>query len=201
MKGSEILERFEKAKAIVAKRGQQLGESGDYLRSQGYDIGVDGFNVCTFGERDVKLSYSADNCCGRPWHIAEHVYIGGCEILLGEVEPGRDYDVPSNMSRIEMLEKGLIKPKAFEVFGIGGGAPDRFHGRFNTFEEADQQARRLCQEDIDRFKKDRDFRPYVPCGVKNYEILAKERGELRHYRSYCYEGHEIWFVVKDVEED
>lgn len=200
MKGSEILERFEKAKKIVAERGWQLGESGDYLRSNGYDIESNGFNVCWFSERDIKLSYRANNC-GSPWHIAKRVYISGCEIPLGEVEPDRDYEVPPNLSRIEMLEKGLIKPKAFEVFRIGGGAPDRFHGRFNTFEEADQQARRLCQEDIDRFNKDRDFRPYTPWGVKNYEILAKERGELRHYRSYCYEGHEVWFAVKDVEED
>ena len=198
MKGSEILKRFEKAKAIVAKRGQQLGEPGDYLRSEGYDIEVNGFNVCTFGERDVKLSYSANNCCGRPWHIAERVYIGDREILLGAVEPDRDYDVPPNLSRIEMLEKGLIKPKAFEVFGIGGGAPDRFHGRFDTFEEADQRARQLCQEKISRLKKDRDWGPHTPWSVRNYELLAKERKELRHYRSYCYEGHETWFAVKDV---
>lgn len=200
MKGSEIIARFEKAKAIVEKRGRQLGEPGDYLRSSGYDIEVDGFNVCTFCERDVKLSYIASNC-GRPWGIADCVFIGCDKMLLGEVEPDMDYDVPSNLSRIEMLEKGLIKPKSFEVYEIGGGAPDRLCGRFDTFEKADQQARRLCQEDIDRSKKDSHFRPYTPCGVNNYEILAKERGELRHYRSYCYQGHEVWFAVKDVEED
>ena len=201
MKGSDILKRFEKAKAVVAKRHHELGESGDYLRSNGYDIESDGFNVCHFSERDIKISYIADNCCGRPWGICERIYVGANKMSVEEIDPQKDYEVPPNPSRMEMLEKGLIKPKAFRVYEIGWRMADRKMGEFDTFEKADQFAMQLCKKEIDRLREDRDWRPHTPCSVMDYELLAKERGELRHYRSYCYEGHEYWYAVKDVEED
>ena len=43
MLGSEILKRFEKAKQVVQKRFGKLGEIGDFLRHNGYEVHLDGF--------------------------------------------------------------------------------------------------------------------------------------------------------------
>ena len=102
---------------------------------------------------------------------------------------------------MELLENGIIKPKSFRVFDVGGRYADRNKGEFDSFEKADQCARQLCQEEIERLRKDRDWRPHTPSSVRNNELRAKELGELRHYTDYCYQGHEYWFAVKDVTED
>ena len=200
MKGSEILERFEKAKQVIAKKSGSLGEIGDFLRYNGYLVYRDGFSVCSFGEYDIKLRFSAD-CCDRPWSIWNRLYIGDKvdgELLVAEIDPEADYDMPPNLSRTEMLEQGLIKPKAFRVLDVGGSYADRVRGEFGTLEKADEQARHLCQKEIDRLRKDNNLRPYTPTSVRNDAHQAKERGELRHYLDYCYQGHEYWFAVVDV---
>lgn len=199
MKGSEILARYNKAKQVVAKKSGSLGEIGDFLRYSGYLVYYDGFSVCGFGEYDIKLRFSADCCCDRPWGISNGLRIGDKvdgELLVAEINPEADYDVPPNLSRTEMLEQGLIKPKAFRVLDVGSRYDDR--GEFDAFEKADEQARRLCQKEIDRLRKDDHWRPHTPTSVRNDAHKAKERGELRHYLDYCYEGYEYWFAVVDV---
>lgn len=198
MNGSEILQRFAEAKAVVEKLYHQLGEPGDYLRGNGYDIEVNGFNVCTFGERDVKLSYIADNCCGRPWGICERIFINGRKTSVDDIDPDRDYDVPRNPSVAELLETGSIKPRAFLVYDLGSGQEKKV-GEFESFERADAYARHCCQQEIDRLRKDRDWRPHAAREVRNDPLRAKEKEELRHYETYNYEGHRYWFAVKAAE--
>ena len=157
-------------------------------------------STCRFGEQDVKIRYGAS----ESWKIRDIIHFNdhyGDKLPVGAINPDEDYNILPNPSRMELLEKGIIKPKSFRVFDVGGRYADRNKGEFDSFEKADQCARRLCQEEIDRLRKDRDWRPHTPSGVKNDELRAKERGELRHYRNYCYEGYEYWFSVVDVLED
>ena len=200
MKGSEILKRFEKAKQVVQKRFGVLGEIGDFLRHNGYEVHLDGFSTCRFGEQDVKIRYGAS----ESWKIWDIIHFNDHyddKLPVGAINPDEDYNILPNPSRTELLEKGIIKPKSFRVFEVGGRYADRNKGEFDTFEKADQCARRLCQEEIERLRKDRDWRPHTPSSVRNNELRAKELWELRHYTDYCYQCHEYWFAVKDVRGD
>lgn len=201
MKGAEIIKRFEKAKAVIAERSGRLGEIGDFLRGHGYEVYCNGFSVCHFGERDFKLRYGAD-CCDKPWHIGTVIYFNDHhddKLPTKAINPDEDYTILPNPSRVEMLEKGWITPKSFGVFEIG---PKTFKqvGECATLEKADELARRLCKEEIERLRKDDDWRPHAASAVRNDEFLAKERGELRHYRDYYIDGREFYFAVRDIQE-
>lgn len=200
MKGSEILERFAKAKAAVAKYSGRLGEIGDGLRSDGYEVHYDGFSICNFGERDVKLRYKASSCCGDPWHLCGIVYgdlswKGGMRVDC--IDPQSEYDIAENPSESDLLERGQLRPRAYSVCDTSSGQI-REMGEFGSFEEADAYARSYCQREIDRLVKDPDWRPHTATAIRNDPIRAKERGELRHYEYYNYQGHRSWVGVGTV---
>lgn len=202
MKGAEIIERFRKAENWVAQRAGHLGEIGDFLRHHGYLVDYDGFNVCGFGEQDVHLRYSAD-CCDSPWWINSHVAYGeygGNKIQVSQIDPTADYDVPKFLSMSELLEKGLIEPKAFGVFELTNHTRILV-GKEYTIEKADEIAKRLCQDTIQRYRNDPDLRRYTESSAKNNSFLAKERGVFKWYRAYNYDGHHVMFVVEDIKED
>lgn len=202
MKGSEILERIKCAKGIVARRSGMLGEIGDFLRSHGYEVHQDGFSVCNFGEKDVKLSYKADNCCGRPWGMYEAASIGDvCEYTpAAKIDPDKDYDVPLNLSTAEKIEKGILKPKSYLVISQHSGHRNRM-GKRDSLKEAEEFAVCLCQKEINRLREDSTWRPYTPSSVRDNPLSAKERGEVRHYTNYDYKGHECWFAILAVIEE
>lgn len=199
MKGSEILERLAKARTAVAKYSGRLGEIGDGLRSDGYEVYYDGFSACDFGERDVKLRYKA-SCCDSPWHLCGIVYgdLSWTEGMQGDcIDPQSEYDIAENPSESDLLERGQLRPQAYSVCDTGSG---RFRemGKFGSFEEADAYARSYCQREIDRLRKDRDWRPHTASAIRNDPIRAKERGELRHYEYYNYQGHRSWVGIVAV---
>lgn len=199
MKGSEILERFAKAKTAVAKRSGRLGEIGDGLRSDGYEVHYDGFSICDFGERDVKLRYKA-SCCDSPWHLCGTVYgdLSWTEGMRVDcIDPQSEYNIAENPSESDLLERGQVKPRAYSVCDMSSG-PCRKMGEFDSFEDADAYARHCCQKEIDRLRKDRDWRPHAATQVRNDPLRAKEREELRHYEYYNYEGHRSWVGVVTV---
>lgn len=198
MNGSEILQRFAHAKAEVAKRSGVLGEIGDYLRARGFEVHYDGFSVCDFGERDVKLRYKA-SCCDSPWHLCGTVYgdPSWTEGMRGDcIDPQSEYNIAENPSESDLLERGQLKPRAYSVCDMSSC---RKMGEFGSFEDADAYARHCCQQEIDRLRKDRDWRPHAAREVRNDPLRAKEKGELRHYETYNYEGHRYWFAVNAAE--
>lgn len=199
MKGAEIIERFRKAENWVAQRAGHLGEIGDFLRHHGYLVDWNGFSVCDFGEQDVKLRYSAD-CCGRPWQIRSRIAYGNAdELLVSQIDPAADYDVPMFLSMSERLEKGLIDPKEFGVFEITNRTR-KLGGKASTIDKADEIAKRLCQDTINRYRNDRDLRRYTESEAKNNSFLAKEQGVFKYYRAYYYDGYYVTFVVEDIKE-
>lgn len=199
MKGSEILERFAKAKAAVAKRSGELGEIGDYLRSRGFEVHYDGFSICNFGERDVKLRYKA-SCCDSPWHLCGTVYgdLSWTEGMRVDcIDPQSEYNIAENPSESDLLERGQIKPRAYSVCVTSSGQYSKMR-EFGSFEDADEYARSYCQSEIDRLRKDRDWRPHTASAIRNDPIRAKEKGELRHYEYYNYQGYRSWTSVETV---
>lgn len=201
MKGAEIIERFKKAEKLVAQRAGRIGEIGDFLRHHGYLVGWDGFSVCDFGEQDVHLRYSAD-CCARPWQICSHIVYGewgGGTVLVSQIDPIADYEVPPFLSMSERLEKGLIEPKAFGVFEVTNSTR-KLVGRASTIEKADEIAKHLCHDKIQRLRKVPDLRRYTASSAENNAFLAKERMRFRHYEAYNYDGYPIVFAVEDIKE-
>lgn len=207
MKGSEIIERWQKASKAVCAKGRRLGEVGGMLRGMGYDIYYDGFNTCTFAEKGLEISYNG-NDYDKPWHAEPVVRLSGEKyyIPVGEkktylryIDPDKTYDVEQRISKAEAFERGLVKYESFVVCSESNRAiSDKWY--FDTFEEADKCAREVCQERIERRFSDRECRPYFNTSVCNDAQRALENGELRHYQWYNYDGHRCWINVRGTNE-
>lgn len=202
IKGSEVIERWNKANELTKKLGRSLGEKGYYFHRNGYDVWYDGFNICTFGCKDIKLSFSAYNWTeDHHWEMKTRVNIGGKEIYIHDkwskniINPDAEYEFEYNYSLAQMFEKGIIKPTRFKVTNESNKAIGEWW-YFDTFEEADKYAREECQKRIDRRFNDPSCRQYYMTSVRNNEQDAKECNELRHYSWYQIDLKDFWMTVR-----
>jgi hypothetical protein len=100
----------------------------------------------------------------------------------------------------ELLEKGLIEPKAFCVYEMSNRSR-KLVGEASTIEKADEIAKRLCQDTIQRYRNDPDLRRYTESSAKNNSFLAKEKGVFKCYRAYYYDGYYVRYDVEGIKED
>lgn len=208
IKGSEIIERWKKAKELTKKLGSSLGEKGYYYHRNGYDVWNDGFNSCTFGCKDIDLSFRSYNWTDdHHWELANSIYVEGREMYAERqswmyrenhpslIIPDEEYEFKHNYSLAELFEKGFIHPTKFKVTNESNKAVGEWW-YFDTFEEADKYARDECQRRIERRFNDPSCRQYYMTSVRNNEQEAKECHELRHYSWYQYEMYDHWMTVR-----
>jgi len=196
--GRQILGLYEKAKkAVENAHAMAGGELGGYLRGT-YDIGGDGCSVCSFKEKGICLSYGAD-CCGTPWKMNKFVWLpkdSDRPTPIDKIDPNATYDIPKRFSVAEQFNRGILKPECFMVRDYGGQR-ECFRNWYDTFEEADRQAQRVAQENIERLKRDPVWRCYTASGVRDDVQRARERYELRHYEYYVYDRrYRYWVSVE-----
>lgn len=200
MKGSELIALWEAAnKAVVSAHAHAGGELGDYIRNR-YDIAYNGCSVCDFKEKKLKIRYSA-NCCGNPWTLGKFVKIGDIvtsSLRVGEIEPEKDYDVGADKSIAEEFADGTFKPTKFVVINEGSRSI-KSKQVFDSFAEADEYAKRTTQYEIDACRRDSTWRRYTASCVRDDAQRARERGELRHYEYYNYDGYRWWVSVNGVD--
>lgn len=206
IKGSEIIARWNKANELTKKLGRKLGEKGYYFRQNGYDVLYNGFNTCTFQCRDIKLSFHVYNWTDDGhWELAKKLYIKDREIYAERqdwmyeystqfVHPEEEYEFEHNLSLAELFEKGIICPKSFRVTEEGNKTLGEWK-YFDSFEKADEYAKNLCQQHIDRRFNDHSCRQYYMSSVRNDAQEAKENFELRHYSWYRIDLYDYWITV------
>lgn len=202
VKGSAIVELFKKAKKAVDPKSGSLGEIGDYLRSLGYHITYNGFSVCNFRERDLDICYTA-TCYDGGWEMCKDVNFGKDYrdwTKAEDVDPEREYDVRVMVPLAKRFAAGKIKAKRFLV-AEETHRSIRDEQYFDNFDKADAYARKKAQEDIDSCLKDPVWRRYAASQVVDFEQLAAENGELRHYQWYDCDGHTNWVSVGIEEEE
>ena len=185
--GKELIAKWEKARAVVNDRG--LGEIGGIVRRAGYDVMVDGFSCCDFCERGTMLRYYANTFSG-PWHLYDVIDLGEAKIKIEQIDPNAEYEVKERISVAEMFERGLLACGRFAVRNT-----NKVVGYYTSFEDADNYARKLCQEMIDSRWNDRDCTRYYETSVRNDAQMAMERGEIRHYPWYNYQNHPHFIAV------
>ena len=193
VKGIDLIAKYNRAKSVVARASNRLGEIGGMVRSQGYDILIDGFSCCDFYEKGTYLRYYANNI-DSPWHLAPCIKIGENTLDIAAIDAEAEYEIEEQLSVAEQFEKGLLNCNRFGVYkssDLGSSCV----GIFSTFEEADKYARNLCQAYIDSRFTDRDCTRYYMHSVQNDAQLAAERGELRYYPWYDYKGHTSFISV------
>lgn len=208
VKGSEIIERWNKAKAMTEKLGSSLGEKGWYYHQHGYDVWYDGFNTCTFGCKDINLSFRSQNWYDdNKWRMNSSFFLydkqknDWVEWYIESkyssriIQPDDIYEFKQNLSLAEKFDMGIIKPTQFKVATESSRAIGEWH-YFDTFEAADEYARKVCQEYIDGRFNDRGLTRYYMTSVRNNEQKAKECHELRHYSWYKIDGRDCWITVR-----
>lgn len=197
MKGSEIIALIQKAKKAVDVKAGTLGEIGAYLRGLGYHINTDGFSVCNFRELTRDICYTA-TCYDRDgWKFYNAANFGkkwDDWMKVENIDPEAEYEVAVKTSVAKRFAAGEIDAKTFVVEEQGGGSTGNKR-YFDSFEKADEYARTVAQQKIESTEKDRDLRRYTASRVVDYEQLANERSELRHYQWYNYQGHTCWVSV------
>lgn len=211
IKGSEIIDRWNKANELTKMLGRKLGEKGYYFRQNGYDVLYDGFNTCSFTCKDIKLSFYVYNWTDdNHWELSKRLYIEGREIYVERqkwdtykyssqfVHPEDEYEFEHNLSIAELFEKGIISPKSFKVTEESNKTLGEWR-HFDSFEKADEYAKKLCQQYIDRRFNDHSRRQYYMTSVRNNVQDAKECYELRHYSWYKIDLRDFWITVKPCE--
>lgn len=207
VKGSEIIERWNKANELTKKLGRKLGEKGYYFRQNGYDVWYDGFNTCTFSCKDIKLSFHVYNWTDDShWELSKKIHVEDRDKYIERedwmyeysdqfIRPEREYEFEHNLSIAELFEKGIIYPKRFKV---AEESPKALGGwmYFDSFKEADEYAKNLCQRYIDRRFNDHSRRQYYMTSVRNNVQGAREHYELRHYSWYKIDGRDFWITIK-----
>ena len=187
IKGEKLIEKWRRAKSVVDNRG--LGEIGGIVRSAGYDVLCDGFSCCDFYEKGTMLRYYANTYSG-PWHLYDVIDLGEAKIKIEQIDPNAEYEVKERLSVAEMFERGLLACGRFAVCNTS-----KVVGYYTSFEDADNYARKLCQEMIDSRWNDRDCIRYYETSVRNDAQLAMEGGEIRHYPWYNYQNHPHFIAV------
>ena len=204
MKGSEIIARYQKAKALVESR-KGLGEIGNFMRYNGYQMGYDGFNCASFSEDDVDLRWSADNY-DRAWEMSDTVhneklskemgYEFWQHVHISELDPEKDYPIEANLSPMEMLERGKIHPKKFYVRCEGNKTAGE-KSYFDTLEDADKCAQAMCAQKIAErlIPENRSISRYYETTVRNDAARAKEHNIFKYYLHYKCDGYRYWIAV------
>ena len=187
IKGEKLIEKWRRAKSFVDNRG--LGEIGGIVRRAGYDVLTDGFSFCDFYEKGTWLRYYANTYSG-PWHLYNVIDLGEAKIKIEQIDPNAEYEVKERISVAEMFERGLLACERFAVCNT-----NKVVVYYTSFEDADNYARKLCQEMIDSRWNDRDCTRYYETSVRNDAQRAMERGEIRHYPWYNYQNHPHFIAV------
>lgn len=203
MKGSEIIALWNAAEEAVCKGGAPSGGEMGYCVRGRYDVLYDGCSVCAFREKRLDIGYSAD-CTRVPhrWTLRRVVGLGGGDSTpLSEIDPQKEYNVGVYKSVAEAWVDGEIDCHRFAVVDSGVRSVNDRTRRFDTFEAADAFARRLAQRHMDDQRRDATYRKHTPLRLVDNVQRARERGELRHYDYYVYDGRYNYSVAVGCDGD
>lgn len=200
IKGSEIINRWNKLNDLVKTLGKSLGEKGWFFREHGYDVTYDGFSVCHVECSDIKLRFDVSNCCDSIWKLSKkvmgHGFIGYIKDKYSSaINPDKEYDVPLNLSIAKKVESGYIKPKRYIVTDNGRRKYKKL-AAFSDLNDAQNFAEKQFNEQVERISKDRDLRQFCYARFQDSWHTAKEKGEIRHYAYYNYKGSCSWIAIE-----
>ena len=198
IKGAELLKKWNAANAVVSNINR-LGEIGGIIRNAGFDVETDGFSVCRFRAKGMRVSFLADNCDTAPqWTLSKGICLRSIRdpLHIENIQPEAEYEVEELLTVAQEFERGDYNGYNFEV------CDTRDHiSTFASFEQADEYARTVCQSRIDSRWKDRDTTRYYWTRVENDEQMANERWVIRYYPWYSYNGHDYYISVSPVKRD
>lgn len=197
--GKSVIKLFMKAKKVIDDRGLVDIFQTRYIRNSGYNIVHSGFSFIGFQERKLQLQYVAVfDSTKNVWQLQPTIYINGVYTLIYEVSPKKCYEVGINYPLIKLYEMGRLDAVGFDVYRCGNNSLEKL-GTFDSlesFNEAEELAKKACKEDITKYRAEEHFKMFTPRRVHNNALTAHELGELRHYTSFIDdEGTEEWITI------
>lgn len=197
--GKSVIKLFMKAKKVIDDRALVNILQTRYIRNSGYNIVHSGFLFIGFKERKLQLQYIAVfDTTKNAWQLQPTIYINGVYTPIYEVSPKKCYEVGINYPLIKLYEMGRLDAAGFDVYRFRNTSLEKL-GTFDSlesFNEADELAKKACKEDITKYRSEEHFKMFTPKRVRNNALTAHELGELRHYTSFIDEdGTEEWITI------